>query len=372
MATCTEDGRVFIIDPLASSYKEIQSIMFNDQRDSAVSVSLSPQYATMKRVALAYEGSGNLVISEKSFTKNKITLLNSNQRASSLIRWSPSDPTDSNFPGFIAFISNNQCFIYSYAEKNVVFELNRSSGRISVTLEEERPNVSNCSLLWENPYRLLIVWGDVLQAIDVAVLGYYGATILGQNNKPKLECKISASFRVAEYSLLSASSYKTYFVILAWSKITNNIQILLTRRNGDIVSIKTLSNIDLPDQGLSELDLVCPSKDQTLFFIRSPNQILCFEIKDVDAVIDSLLVDSRVADATYKAIRHKEALTRHDVLNLMDAYLSYLFKNEDFVNAATFCWKHLKRNKERWIFWTIFQSKSLNSKNLFTQTYYYI
>lgn len=352
LASCSEDGSTFIVDMQAATWKEIKTKVVNPMGETATCVSLSPQYASKKRIALGFEGAGAFTLSEKSFKGDKIRALNPMANSCSLIRWSPLDALCANNPpGFVSFISKDHCFIYSYIEKRIVFELNRSSGRVSMTMEEDRPEVNKCSMIWENPYRLLIVWGDVLQAIDVAVLGYYGATKLSQNDLPILECKISASFRVKDYDLLSAFSFKTYFVILALSRTSSSVQIMLTNRKGDITCIRQLEvDMNIQDENLYGYDLV-PITGSEKFFVRCPDQILCFSIIDADLAIDNLFAEMKIGDAVYKSMRHKEALTKHNTDNLIDEYLKHLFSNSEFRTAASFCSRYLPRKKERWNFW---------------------
>jgi hypothetical protein len=337
IASAGDDGRVVIV----SLYK--REVVVDAQFGRPVlSVALEPRYARSKQAMFVSGGrAGQLILSKKGFLglgmKNAV-LSSRDEGPIRAIAWRGR---------FIAWANDQAVKIHDVEGEEAITRIERPPG-------SWRPDLFPSNLFWASDRTLVIGWANMIKI---------GQVMVRENSQPGEPMHVvQLSTIVLDTIVCGMAPFGQYLTVLVYEQPEDE-KAPPSRPELKVIDpapgqeeFVDLSSDTLPIEGYEKYKptdyRLHALGSEALYYIVSPKDIVVATPRDLDDHISWLLERKRFEQAYNDADRNPEQLRKHTLVEIGEAYLSYLLmdKNDAAACAAT-CGRVLKNNAALWEKW---------------------
>ncbi|GAA5949012.1 hypothetical protein JCM21900_003173 [Sporobolomyces salmonicolor] len=348
VASASMDGKVAI-----HSLTSTETYVFDLQRPMRC-VALEPNFGKRSTRQFVSGGmAGSLILSEKGWLGQKEVTLYSGEGPIWAVEWRGT---------FVAWASDAGVRIYDTA----------SSQRITYIARPEdspRADLFKCSLHWQDDRTLLIAWADVIKVAVVkereSKRGQLGVPL---PSSTELYVEVTAIFQV-DCMISGIVPYGDAFLVLAYTtedmydneatddreeqrrKAGSRPELRIISKDGeelssDAIGLRNYDRFQCRDYSL------CPSADQSSFYVISPRDIVVARERDESDHILWLIEQQRYEEAL-PALEASGlgAVGGFDETDVGKKYLEFLVEDGQYEKAAESCPKILGINAKLWEDW---------------------
>ncbi|RXK35663.1 vacuolar protein sorting 41 [Tremella mesenterica] len=328
VATASFEGRVVI-----HSITSTESYAFDYKRPMRA-IALEPGFSKKTTRRFVCGGmAGNLILQEKGWLGYKEQILHSGEGPIWAIEWR----------GSLIAWANDMA--------------NRGANA-------PRAELFRCTLVWKDDTTLLIAWADHIKVVRIRSRSRPTASI----GPPILSIELTADYQV-DCMISGIAQYQSSYMVLAYispdtfeneatqdraeqrRKAANPPELRLIQK-GEEVSADELQLSNFHMNGCNDYSLVKSRRDQEVFFVLSPSDVIVVRPRDDADHVEWLVERERFEEALTAAevmqMEHGAAL---DVKAIGLKYMRHLIERGDYAHAANLAPKMLKSDRQGWETW---------------------
>ncbi|CAG0885065.1 unnamed protein product [Darwinula stevensoni] len=396
IASCSDDGKVAI----HCLYSEESSMVLNLDRP-VKSIAIDPLYFKGGSHRKFLTGDERLILHEKTFLKQKQTILHGGEGVIRTIRWRGQFVAWSTDAGVRVFDMNERRTISLIKKDHSDREFYNASNVIKQELEMQisplhgyrfRPELLRCYLHWRDDRSLFIGWADTIKVCIVRKRA--GDEDLARLDLPRFYVEIISQL-TTDFFICGISSLEGQVVVLTMDKQEARLDSeafeilpqkgqqpqlrILDPHVEDYIeeSVDTLPIRNCEENKCNDYYLDC-LPEEGLYFIVSPKDVVIGKLRDTDDHIDWLLeqwwgfvkltkprditklkeritaafadvtVEIKFEEAMAEVERNEKALKHHTPVAIGRSYLDHMLRNGHFEQAAALCPKVLGKDQRLW------------------------
>ncbi|XP_065665250.1 vacuolar protein sorting-associated protein 41 homolog isoform X2 [Hydra vulgaris] len=335
VSSCSEDGR-FIINGLYTTENNTQLNFDCPIR----SIGLHPDFGRRGNKQYVIGVGEKLTLFEKGWMRNKSVILHSGEGFVRSIKWKNN---------FIAWANSEGVQVYDINAKERITHIPRDQ-------TSARDELFHCNLYWKDNTCFFVAWGN---SIKVCIVKERPANDI--RSLPRHFVEIAHIFDI-DYFASGIAPFGNEMAVLAYSfdeedgaaptKGTAKRPQLLVIKPEGMYKFEEASNDCLSIRGFEEYKcnnyFLEKVEEEQLFYIVSPKDIVIARPRDLDDHISWLMENKKFEAALQKAENQQRELKRLSVLEIVKAYLNYLFADNEFEKAAILCDRKLGGHKDLW------------------------